>query len=403
MKIAIISLRWLPDHGGAQVYAERLAVALQQRGHEVHIATTSQHRPDRGNGRIGARRWPRPLDADDAPSCRAWYKSLRPWLLDQQFSHVLVNTPLTQPRHGHARELYDLLREVGCPIGVLHFDLGLETVRRLNWAHATLADWDLAAERVLDEARSHLRSVGERQAYRDIDSPLYFGPDFVISCSRWSGRFVDPLATTPRFDLRPLLEPDGERASQPALPRVQVSFLNPLAHKGVDHLVEVIRDAPGWWKFRVLAGGYGDGAAGFRDRVCDLAAAREGRIEQLEHVQDIGDFYAATDVMFVPSLYEGYGMAAVEPMLNATPVVTSTYPAILEGVGDAARTVALFGSSGDWIAAIEDVLDDRDAWIRRARSRAAELLVRQRAEVDGSIVFLESCARQGGRRPRMLA
>jgi glycosyltransferase involved in cell wall biosynthesis len=403
MKVAIVSLRWLPEHGGAQIYAERFAVALQQYGHEVHVATTSQHRADRRNGRIDAWRAPRRLDAEDARSCREWYESLRPWLVEQQFSHVLVNTPLTQPRHGHACELYALLRQVGCRIGVLHFDLGLEAVRRLNWARATLANWDLAAERVLGEARSHLHSVGEHQGYRDIDSPLYFGPDFVISCSCWSGRFVDPLDTTPRFDLRPLLDPDLERSSELRQPRVQVSFLNPLPHKGVHHLVDVIRGGPAWWRFRVLAGGYGDGAADFRDQVSDLAAAREGRIEHLKHVEDVGEFYASTDVMFVPSLYEGYCMAAVEPMLSGTPVVTTAYPAILEGVGDAARTVPLSGSRGDWIEAIEDVLDDRDAWGRRARSRAAELLSRQSAEMDDSIVFLEACAGESGHRARMFA
>jgi glycosyltransferase involved in cell wall biosynthesis len=390
MKVGIVSLRWLPEHGGAEIYAERFAAALRQRGREVRVATTSQLRTDRGNGRVGVWRAPQPVDVEDAAACRAWYGSLRPWLAEHEFSHVLVNTPLTQPRYDHAHELYALLREAGCRIGVLHYDLGLDVVRRLNWLSATLADWDLAAERVLGEARSHLQQVGDEQGYRDLGSPLSFGPDFVIACSRWSGRFVDPLDTVSRFDLRPLLDADLE--SRHRRTRVHVSFLNPLPHKGVDHLVDVIRDGPPWWTYRVLAGGYGAGATTFSELVSELAAAREGRIELLEHVEDIGGFYAATEVMFVPSLYEGYGLAAVEPMLYGTPVVTTSYPAILEGVGDAARTVPLSGSRSDWIEAIQDVLDRRDAWVQRARSRAVELLARQRTELDSAIAFLEACA-----------
>ena len=68
----------------------------------------------------------------------------------------------------------------------------------------------------------------------------------------------------------------------------------------------------------------------------DSWAVRDGRVDILSYVEDIEDAYDSTDIFIYPSRYEGYGMAAVEPMFRGIPVLVQDYPAIREAVGDSA-------------------------------------------------------------------
>ncbi len=56
------------------------------------------------------------------------------------------------------------------------------------------------------------------------------------------------------------------------------------------------------------------------------------------HEADLPVVYSLADVFVFPSLIEGFGIPPLEAMACATPVVTSTTPAVLEAVGDAALT-----------------------------------------------------------------
>lgn len=46
-------------------------------------------------------------------------------------------------------------------------------------------------------------------------------------------------------------------------------------------------------------------------------------MEFLHYVRDMRQKYSSSRVVLFPSLYEGYGMVAVEPMFVGTPVVSS--------------------------------------------------------------------------------
>jgi len=55
--------------------------------------------------------------------------------------------------------------------------------------------------------------------------------------------------------------------------------------------------------------------------------------------QDLPALYSQALAFVYPSLYEGFGLPALEAMACGAPVITSRIPVIMETVGDAARLV----------------------------------------------------------------
>jgi glycosyltransferase involved in cell wall biosynthesis len=248
---------------------------------------------------------------------------------------------------------------------------------------------------VLKDLRAHVVGNGDEQGYLDIESPFYFEPDFVVSCSEWSDRFIDPLGRHAHCVLHPLVDvyeaaPLPIESPDSALDLVDVSFINPLPHKGAHTLLDVIRTSSQPWTFRVLRGGYGDAFESFVADVSATEAWRGERVQTLDYTASMRTFYQRTRLVLFPSLYEGYGMAAVEPLCEGTPVVAREYPAVVEGVGDGAHLVPFTALSSAWVEAIGEVLADQPAWRQRAAERAVMLHAREREELDDFVRFLES-------------
>lgn len=392
MTIGLISLDWFPRYGGAVIYAHRLLRALRILGHKTHVATATACDDAAHAGDLAAFRPAAPVPPDDHDAIRAWCLGLGDWLRENSFTHVLVNPPLTRMSHAWARELYALVRECGSLVGAIHHDLGRDVAAQLSWEYAMLHSWDAAAERVLEKIRAHIAERGEDRGYFEIESPFYSRPDFVVACSEWSGRFIDPLRRHARFVLHPLVDEAGVRSaeSDQAPAPVDISFINPLAHKGVQTLVELIRRARPDWRFRVLQGGYGNGLNGFLADIHDSDAHRAGRVEILPYCRDMNGFYDRTGMLLFPSLYEGYGLAAVEPLYRGTPVVAREYPAIVEGVGDGARLVPFASTGDEWFDAVSETLANKCKWAACAHQRAAYLREREQSEMRDFVDFLEA-------------
>lgn len=90
--------------------------------------------------------------------------------------------------------------------------------------------------------------------------------------------------------------------------------------------------------------------------------------------EDLPALYAAADVYFFPSLYEGFGLPVLEAMACGCPVVASAGGAVGEAAGDAAWGVNPL-SEDDMAAGLEKVLTDAvlaDELRRKGHQRAAQ-------------------------------
>lgn len=125
------------------------------------------------------------------------------------------------------------------------------------------------------------------------------------------------------------------------------------------------------------------GAAGhprWREQTLRLAAAHRlmpGR--ELRFVAgslsdaDLAALYRAADVVVTPSLYEGFGLPALEAMAVGTPVVVTACGSLPEVVGEAGFVVA--PEPGPMAAAIKEALsgEHRERRVEAGRRRAASL------------------------------
>ncbi len=109
-----------------------------------------------------------------------------------------------------------------------------------------------------------------------------------------------------------------------------------------------------------------------------------GRVRFLDHVpdEDLPLFYNAADVTVMPSLYEGFGLPALESMACGTPVIAANAASLPEVVGEAGYLVDPTDSDA-FAEALRRVLCDRDLrddLSRLSLRRAQQLDVTQQAK-----------------------
>ena len=114
------------------------------------------------------------------------------------------------------------------------------------------------------------------------------------------------------------------------------------------------------------------------------AAAFAPRVQLLGFVSDeaLHALYAAADLVWFPSRYEGFGLPVVEAMACGTPVVASNSSSIPEIAGDAAL-LADPSDAGAHIRAISSLLTDaraRDQLTKAGRKRAVQFTWQRTAQ-----------------------
>ena len=399
MKVGVVSLYAPPHFGGAEGYVYRMVKSLDVRGIDACLITTTQKREDRDNGdddlilRLGDK----DVHMDSKKECWEWFDLVLAHVRENDYTHIIVNSPITHVNYPFSERLFIGLSSFkNLKIGVVHHDLGLRIRTRLEEEYKISKDWEVAAMVVEDEQREHMNNKSSLfqlvDSYWAFDSPLYFKPDFVIGNTHWSNRFIDPLNTIPKFVLHPLIEKDETpiRVDKMPLERVNITMLNPLYHKGRKYMAALVNNYSQLWTYRVLIGSYGGQKSEFFRMIEKSFAVRDERIDKRKYVEDIREVYKQTDIFIYPSLYEGYGMAAVEPMLQGIPVIVQNYPAIIEAVGEGAKILPWGGDTRLWEDAVEEILEfDMQDWKEKARNRGEYLLLRQEEEIMELIEFLE--------------
>ena len=107
----------------------------------------------------------------------------------------------------------------------------------------------------------------------------------------------------------------------------------------------------------VLCGRYGWKTEGLRERI--EAAAAEGWLYHFGYLENgqVGALYRRARLVVLPSVYEGFGLPAVEAMCVGAPLLVSDIPVLREVCGEA----AVFVDPQDpeaWAAAASDLLRD---------------------------------------------
>jgi glycosyltransferase involved in cell wall biosynthesis len=107
----------------------------------------------------------------------------------------------------------------------------------------------------------------------------------------------------------------------------------------------------------VIAGPYGWLYAPFLKRLDELGLRERVYFPGWVAGEDLPALYAAAEAFVYPSLYEGFGLPALEALACGTPVVCSDASSLPEVAGDAALLVAPEDAAG-WTAALRRVLSD---------------------------------------------
>jgi len=190
-------------------------------------------------------------------------------------------------------------------------------------------------------------------------------PDLTVFNTEWIARSWHTLLGGARWMvLHPPVWPH-EHATRPG---GAVTLVNLNANKGVrvfEHLAMLFPDVP----FLGVKGGYGDQlTAGLTSHT---------NIQIIEPTSDMrGAVWSRTRVLLVPSLYESYGMVALEAMASGIPVIAHPTPGLREALGPA----GIYADRDDmqeWATALRSLVRDPLAWQRasvaaQARSQSLD-------------------------------
>jgi glycosyltransferase involved in cell wall biosynthesis len=403
LRVGIISALWLPKFGGAEQYLYRMANGLNAQGLDVRVFTGTGQKVGFDNGQLAATRFVPKGDleivawrsnfSDRTPDYLkrisnhfGWFNEAIAWSKKNAIDVALICNPFQQVYCFHANEMYLRLRDAGIKIGIVHHDLPPSIESFVQQVYQSgKKSWEEVSSFAMAELGKAVKAKPGLEGFLEIASPLAFAPDFVVSNSEWVSRFIDPLKSKKHFIFHGPIDADYWRklpTDASVTPHKDVLMINPQQRKGPAQMRDLIEKGSASWTYRVLKGGWGDAFKSFQPMVKTTKALKENRIEFVEYVKDMRPVYAAAGVMFFPSHYEGYGLAAVEPMFLGTPVVSSNYPAIKEATGEGALSLCpLRNSPEEWRDAVATVLNNRSHWSEKALAWAETHRQRQATQI----------------------
>lgn len=364
MRVGINALLLTKNEGyrqtGVSRYVERLLSALPEAMPEDDLIAYLDKAVTAPEG-VSVRRTP---FAIDKPAFRvAWERAAFPALARKDRLDLF---------HGTVNALPSGL---GCPGVVTIHDLAF-----LRWPEQVPARrYQYLAKAVPAAAKAARRVLTVSEATkRDVVELLGVAPDKVV---------VTPLGVDARFapPSTAAVEVFRERAAIRRPYVLVVGTLEP--RKNLPRLLDAFAlIAPRVPHQLVLIGPEGWLTGPFHEQLERLRLGDRVRLTGFVPDGDLPAWYAGADCVAVPSLYEGFGLPALEAMACGAPVVVSNVSALPEVVGDAG--VLVDPNDTDSIAAgLESVLGDPAARMRmtaNGRLRAAEFSWAKTAELTGT-------------------
>jgi len=362
--------------GGLGRHVGQLARQLAAAGHDVRVLTRGS-RPEPEQQRIGpVTVW---RAAADELAIDFGSESVLAWT--QAFEHSLTRAGLRlvagwQPDviHAHdwlvAQTAHTLHQVTGSPVVVtVH---ATEHGRQQGWLAEPVARAIHSAERWLCRDAAAVIACSRFMAC-EVSTLFQLAPEEI----RVIGNGADPEpAEPPAGSARPARSYTG---------RPLLVFAGRLVHeKGLQELIKalpLLRDElPG---VRLVVAGTGQQLADQQDR-----AARYGVADLIDWAgfldgRELARLYAAADLVVVPSLYEPFGMVALEAQLAGAPVAVSDTGGLAELVEPGVTGLRFVPQSPAAIAAVvREVVADPAA----ARRRAAAAQHRARQEFGWTAV-----------------
>jgi glycosyltransferase involved in cell wall biosynthesis len=189
---------------------------------------------------------------------------------------------------------------------------------------------------------------------------LALGPDLAVYNTHWvarslTDRYPAEVSRPRSLVVHPPVIPEEHRAR----PGTHVTLVNLNRHKGVDTwraAAGMRRELP----FLGVTGAHGE----------QITRVTQPNMRIVRQTSDMRrDVWARTRVLMVPSVYESYGLAAVEALASGIPVIAHPTPGLREALGDAGTFIDRADYRA-WGSAIRDLYRNGD---RRAEATAAAL------------------------------
>ncbi|PJF22896.1 MAG: glycosyltransferase family 1 protein [Phototrophicales bacterium] len=313
LKILICLLYYLPHRTGMQLYIERVAEALVQRGHEVTVLV-ARHRPDLKpeeviNGVRIVRLWAPPI-----PISRGMLMPMYPFAayrLMKQHDVVSVHTPMLET-------------------GLLAFLAKLTGKQIIVTHHGDLLLPKSLPNRLIQGTMFMLYKLLARQAPRIVAyTEDYADHSYYLKPFRDKVKVIYPPITMPEpqpervAELRTAWSHDGGpvigyagRFVQEKRPDLLIRSLDVINQKFPDARIVFAGqyDIPyeNTWEL------YQPVVQRYKDQLIFLG--------MIENMQEMANFFAACDVLALTSDSECFALVQVEAMLCGTPVVMTNTP-----------------------------------------------------------------------------
>jgi len=217
----------------------------------------------------------------------------------------------------------------------------------------------------------------------------------VIAISEWIARFAHEVEAVPQnkiatihYGMAPLQPTRGRAEMRTALgfapEHIVVGIIARLVpQKGHRYLIDAFAQAYGLDKrLRLLIVGDGELRGNLQHHICGLQLV--GAISLTSYREDVPELLASLDIFAHPSLWEGFGLAILEAMSMAQPIIATRVSAIPELVADGVSGILVPPADSQSLA--QAMLElARDEQLRHRLGHAARERWQRLFSVEGMI------------------